>query len=643
MIYKYANLYLYLQKDLQICFLQKSQPKGYGTTAIYMLLQTIQSPQDLRKLSVAELPTVCEELRQFIIEQVAQYGGHLGASLGVVELTVALHYVFDTPHDKLVWDVGHQAYGHKIITGRRDIFHTNRKLGGISGFPKRSESVYDAFGTGHSSTSLSAILGMALAAQLVGDTARQHIAVLGDGGLTAGMVYEAMNHAGGLEKQPNILLIFNNNGMSIDKNVGALHQKFNAIGKNGEQTSKSINKEVRNFFSFFNFKTLNTTDSAIDGHDVIELVAILEEQKKQKGLQILHCKTIKGKGYTQAETDQITWHAPGLFDKLTGEIHKKLPQSQEAPKYQDVFGHTLVELARVNPKIVGITPAMLSGSSMRLLLNEFPERTFDVGIAEQHAVTLAAGFAADGFLPYCNIYSSFLQRGYDQVIHDVCLQNLKVVFCLDRGGLVGADGGTHHGAFDLAFLRCVPNLIVAAPLNEVELRNMLFTAQFIDCQAAMAIRYPRGKGVMPDWKQPFELLQIGKGQCINTGGSAAKIAILSVGHVGNFVIKAMQEKQNLVEVAAHYDMRFVKPLDTALLLEIANQFTTLITVEDGAMIGGFGSAVAEFLAANRLKNRLITLGIPDTFIEHGEPEELHKLCGFDSESIAKLVESLALR
>ncbi len=605
-----------------------------------MFLPSIYTPQDLRQLPLAALPAVCQELRESIIAHVAEYGGHLGASLGVVELTVALHYVFDTPNDILVWDVGHQAYGHKLLTERQHLFHTNRKLNGISGFPKRSESVYDAFGTGHSSTALSAVAGFALAAQLAGNAQRQHIAIVGDGGLTAGMVYEALNHVGGLEKQPNILLIFNNNGMSIDHNVGALHQKFGKnIAKELTQTidNQAIKEQpieyqnIEKFFDFFNFQTIGHAD----GHEVLTLVALLQKQKTQQGLRLLHCQTTKGKGYTQAENDQITWHAPGLFDKLTGKIHKKPLATPQPPKYQDVFGHTLVELAKANDKIVGITPAMLSGSSMRLLQKELPHRTFDVGIAEQHAVTLAAGFAADGFLPYCNIYSTFLQRGYDQLIHDVCLQRLKVIFCLDRAGLVGADGATHHGAFDLAFLRCIPNLIVAAPMNEVELRNLLFTAQFIDYQTAMAIRYPRGQGVLVDWQQPFTQLPIGKGYCVIPAKGRGKIAVLSIGTVGNLAEKALQALDN--QAIALYAMRFVKPLDHEILDFVASNFDLILTIEDGTVAGGFGSAVAEYLAQKQFKTKLQCLGIADEFVEHGEPEELYELCGFGVEQIKKIL------
>lgn len=618
---------------------------------ISMLLNHIHFPADLRTLNPEQLPQVCEELRNFIVEQVSIYGGHLGASLGVVELTVALHYVFDTPNDKLIWDVGHQAYGHKILTGRREIFHTNRKINGISGFPKRSESEYDTFGVGHSSTSVSAALGMAIAAQLSQNTERQHIAVIGDGAITAGMAYEALNHGIGLVNSPNLLIILNDNGMSIDENVGALHkiltaQNFFLTDKISEQNKNSIYQQISSRVGE-GFQFLGS----IDGHNIAELNKILHEQKSQKGIRLLHCQTVKGKGYIQAENDQITWHAPGLFDKVTGKIHKKIIHKPQAPKYQDVFGHTLVELAQNNDKIVGITPAMLSGSSMRLMMQAIPKRTFDVGIAEQHAVTLAAGLATEGFIPFCNIYSTFLQRAYDQLIHDVCLQNLKVIFCLDRGGLVGADGATHHGVFDIAFLRCIPNLIVAAPMNEIELRNMLYTAQLPDNQTAMSIRYPRGQGVTPDWKQPFEKIEIGKSRCIQNGKSQNenKIIILSFGHIGNHFVEACKllAVQNIFP--AHYDMRFAKPLDTVLLDKLQqesqenSQNTTIITIEDGCKIGGFGSAVVSYFAekfTNKNNFEIICLGISDNFVEHGEPEELYALCGLGVENIVETVKKV---
>ena len=588
-----------------------------------MLLSQLVFPADLRSLAPEHLPQVCEELREFIIEQVAVHGGHLGASLGVVELTVALHYVFDTPHDKLVWDVGHQAYGHKILTGRREVFHTNRKLNGISGFPKRSESEYDTFGVGHSSTSISAALGMALAAQLSQQLERQHIVVIGDGAMTAGMAYEALNHGMGLATPPNLLIILNDNGMSIDENVGALKK----LMENYTHATffEQILSRVAEGVSYV---------GSVDGHALAELLPILQAQKTQKGIRLLHCRTVKGKGHVQAEADQITWHAPGLFDKITGQLHKKQALTPQPPKYQDVFGHTLVELATMNEKIVGITPAMLSGSSMRFLQHAFPARTFDVGIAEQHAVTLAAGFATQDFIPYCNIYSTFLQRGYDQLIHDVCLQKLKVVFCLDRGGLVGADGATHHGAFDSAFLRCIPNLVVAAPMNEIELRNMLYTAQLPVYQASMAIRYPRGQGVCPDWKQPFEQVVIGKSRCVQQG---KKLTILSFGHIGNTVVEACRELATQDIFPSHYDMRFAKPLDTDVLATLQDEI--VITIEDGCKMGGFGSAVLEYFA-DKKSPKIVCLGLPDHFIEHGEPEELYKVCGLDVASVVKVVQEL---
>jgi 1-deoxy-D-xylulose-5-phosphate synthase len=598
----------------------------------FMLLQSLDIPADLRLLQATQLPQVCEELRHFIIEQVAIYGGHLGASLGVVELTVALHYVFNTPDDKLIWDVGHQAYGHKILTGRRDIFPTNRKLNGISGFPKRSESQYDAFGVGHSSTSISAALGMAMAAQLSQNLDRQHIAVIGDGAMTAGMAYEGINHAGGLVNSPNLLIILNDNGMSIDKNVGALHnyfsKTFQTIPKNISNTNT---QNIKNSFcEIFNLEFIGS----VDGHNIENLLEILHLAKNQKGVRLIHCQTTKGKGYTVAESDQITWHAPGLFDKVTGKIHKKVTTEPQSPKYQDVFGHSLVELAKINEKIIGITPAMLSGSSMQIMAEHFPTRTFDVGIAEQHAVTLAAGFACENFVPFCNIYATFLQRAYDQVIHDVCLQNLKVVFCLDRAGLVGADGATHHGVFDIAFLRCIPNIIVAAPMNEIELRNMLYTAQLPQTQTAIAIRYPRGQGVTPNWKQEFLAIEIGKGRCI-AAGKDTKIAILSFGHIGNKVVNACTKLATENIFPAHYDMRFAKPLDSEILKNLEDY--TIITIEDACKIGGFGSAVVEFFAEKNSKNKIICLGIEDTFVEHAEPEELYTITNLSVENIIKIV------
>jgi len=582
------------------------------------MLATIHSPKDLRLLPFTALPTICQELREFIIEQVAIHGGHLGASLGVVELTVALHYVFDTPKDLLVWDVGHQAYGHKILTERREIFHTNRKLNGISGFPKRAESQYDTFDVGHSSTAISAALGMAAAAQLSQQFDKQHIAVVGDGALTAGLAFEGLNNAGSMTPPPNLLIIINDNQMSIDENVGALNQQAQQQGyKAYEKLFESLNIPIV---------------AAIDGHNINTLLAILTQQKKATGVRAIYCKTVKGKGYEQAENDQVTWHAPGLFDKVTGKIHQKTINIPQPPKYQDVFGLTLIKLAAQNPQIVGVTPAMLSGSSMRLFKEKFPARTFDVGIAEQHAVTFSAGLATQGFLPYCNIYSTFLQRAYDQVIHDVCIQRLKVVFCLDRAGLVGQDGATHHGNYDIAYLRCVPNLVVAAPMNEVDLANLLYTAQLPDNQISMSIRYPRGQGVLADWERPFETIRIGKGVCVSAG---EKIAILSIGHIGNFVQKALQELATQNIFPSHYDMRFVKPLDTALLQTIFDKYPTLITIEDGCLMGGFGSAVLEYAQEVGYKGNIQRMGLPDTVIEHGEPAELYDLCGIGVAGIVK--------
>jgi 1-deoxy-D-xylulose-5-phosphate synthase len=584
------------------------------------MLATIHSPKDLRLLPFTALPTVCQELREFIIEQVAIHGGHLGASLGVVELTVALHYVFDTPKDLLVWDVGHQAYGHKILTERREVFHTNRKLNGISGFPKRAESQYDTFNVGHSSTAISAALGMAVAAQLNQHFDKQHIAVVGDGALTAGLAFEGLNNAGSMTPPPNLLIIINDNQMSIDENVGALNQ----------QAQRQGYKAYEKLFESLNIPIVAT----IDGHDIDALLDTLTQQKKATGVRAIYCKTIKGKGYKQAENDQVTWHAPGLFDKVTGKIHQKIVSTPQAPKYQDVFGLTLIKLAAQNPQIVGVTPAMLSGSSMRLFKEKFPTRTFDVGIAEQHAVTFSAGLATQGFLPYCNIYSTFLQRAYDQVIHDVCIQRLKVVFCLDRAGLVGQDGATHHGSYDIAYLRCVPNLVVAAPMNEVDLANLLYTAQLPDNHLSMSIRYPRGQGVLADWERPFEAIRIGKGVCVSEG---EKIAILSIGHIGNFVQKALQELATQNIFPSHYDMRFVKPLDTALLQSIFDKYPTLMTIEDGCLMGGFGSAVLEYAQEVGYKGKIQRMGLPDTVIEHGEPAELYDLCGIGVKGIVKKI------
>ena len=621
------------------------------------LLSQIDTPDDLKKLDQKQLVQLSQELRQFIIDTVSVYGGHFGASLGVVELTVALHYVFNTPTDQVVWDVGHQAYGHKILTGRKNIFHTNRMYQGISGFPKRSESPFDTFGVGHSSTSISAALGMAVASKYAEDKNKQHIAVIGDGAMTGGMAFEAMNHAG--VSNTNLLIILNDNCMSIDPNVGALKdyltdittsQTYNKlkdevwkalgkISKFGSSAQEIISKVDTSLKSFF-LKQSNLFESLnlryfgpIDGHDVNHLVSVLEDLKNIPGPKILHCITVKGKGFALAEKDQTKWHAPGKFDKLTGEIRKKVYDTPQAPKYQDVFGHTIVELAKNNPKIMGVTPAMPSGSSLNIMMNEMPERAFDVGIAEQHAVTFSAGLATQGLIPFCNIYSTFMQRAYDQVIHDVCIQKLPVVFCLDRAGFAGADGPTHHGAYDIAYMRCVPNLVVSAPMNESELRNLMFTAQLPD-KGAFCIRYPRGQGVLPAWRTPMEEIPVGKGRVIKEGED---VAVLSLGHIGNYVVEAfsMLEKEEIY--LAHYDLRFVKPLDAELLHEVFSKFTKIITIEDGCLMGGFGSAVLEFMADNSYTATVVRLGIPDDIFEHGEQIELHKEAGMDPESIRKAI------
>jgi 1-deoxy-D-xylulose-5-phosphate synthase len=626
------------------------------------LLGQINSPADLKKLDQAQLVQLSDELRHFIIDNVSVYGGHFGASLGVVELTVALHYVFNTPYDQLVWDVGHQAYGHKILTGRRDVFHTNRFYKGISGFPKRTESVYDSFGVGHSSTSVSAALGMAFASKSLGIPDKQHVAIIGDGALTGGMAFEALNHAG--VSDTNLLIILNDNCMSIDPNVGALKDyltdittsktynrlkddvwnmlgKLSKFGKNAQEIVSKIETGIKsallsqsNLFESLHLRYFGP----VDGHDVDHLVAVLQDLKKIKGPKILHCVTVKGKGYGPAEKgNATTWHSPGTFDKITGEIYKKIHDKPQAPKYQDVFGHTLVELARMNDKIIGITPAMPSGSSMNMMMKEMPDRAIDVGIAEQHAVTFSAGLATQGLIPFCHIYSSFMQRAYDQVVHDVCIQNLPVNFCLDRAGFAGSDGPTHHGAYDLAYFRCLPNMIVAAPMNESELRNLMYTAQLPRNEIAFSIRYPRGQGVMPNWKTPFEKIEIGRGRKIKAG---EELAILSIGHIGNYAVEVCErlEKQGLT--IAHYDMRFVKPLDEILLHEIFSKFKKVITVEDGCIQGGFGSAVLEFMADHNYKAEIKRLGIPDTVIEQGEQIELQRESGFDAEGIEKAVLSM---
>ena len=626
------------------------------------LLSQINSPSDLKKLDQAQLVQLCDELRQFIIDNVSIYGGHFGANLGVVELTVAIHYVFDTPYDQLVWDVGHQAYGHKILTGRRDNFQSNRIYQGISGFPKRSESEYDAFGGGHSSTSVSAALGMAEASKYKGLEKKQHIAVIGDGALTGGMAFEGLNHAG--VSDTNLLIVLNDNCMSIDSNVGALKDyltdittsktynklkndvwnllgKFSHFGKNAQDIVSKIETGIKstvlsqsNLFESLHLRYFGP----VDGHDVDHLVAILNDLKEIKGPKILHCVTIKGKGYGPAEKgNATTWHAPGTFDKISGEIHKKIYDTPQPPKYQDVFGNTLVELARINDKIIGITPAMPSGSSMNIMMKEMPERAFDVGIAEQHAVTFSAGLATQGLIPFCNIYSSFMQRGYDQVIHDVCVQNLPVNFCLDRAGFAGADGPTHHGAYDLVYFRCLPNMIVSAPMNESELRNLMYSAQLPRTQGAFSIRYPRGQGVLPNWRTPFEEIKIGTGRKIRDG---EEVAILTIGTIGNYAVEACEKLVAAGVYPAHYDMRFVKPMDEALLHEIFFNYKKILTVEDGCVQGGFGSAVLEFMADHGYTAEVKRLGIPDRVVEHGEQSELHRECGFDPEGIRSAVISM---
>jgi 1-deoxy-D-xylulose-5-phosphate synthase len=625
------------------------------------ILSTIDSPSDLKKLDVSDLRQLSKELRQFIIDVVSVNGGHFGASLGVVELSIALHYVFNTPYDQLIWDVGHQAYGHKILTGRRDIFHTNRKYNGLSGFPKRTESEYDAFGVGHSSTSIGAALGMSIASQLKGETDKQHIAVIGDGALTGGQAFEALNHAG--MGDSNILVVLNDNCMSIDPNVGALKEyltdittshtynkikdevwdllgKFSKFGPNAQAIVQKIENAVKssmleqsNYFESLNFRYFGP----VDGHDVEHMVKILEDLKDIPGPKILHCITTKGKGYQPAEKgDSTKWHAPGLFNKDTGKIFSITKTKTEAPKYQDVFGHTIIELAKENEKIVGITPAMPTGCSLKYMMEEIPDRVFDVGIAEQHAVTFSAGMATQGLIPFCNIYSSFMQRAFDQVIHDVAIQKLSVIFCLDRAGLVGEDGPTHHGSFDIAYFRCIPNMIISAPMNEEELRNLMFTAQEKE-HGPFAIRYPRGRGVMPEWKTEFKSIEIGTGRKLRTGKD---IAILSFGHVGNYAAEVCNDYDKEGFHVAHYDLRFAKPLDQKMLHEVFETYEHIITLEDGCITGGVGSSVIEFMADNKYNASVYRLGIPDEFIEHGPQLQLHKDCGYDKESIKKKIEQI---
>ncbi|MGB1043117.1 MAG: 1-deoxy-D-xylulose-5-phosphate synthase [Tenacibaculum sp.] len=581
------------------------------------LLKNINYPSDIKQLSLDELPFLAKELREFIIDVVATKEGHLGASLGVVELTIALHYIFNTPNDQLVWDVGHQAYGHKILTGRKNIFHTNRQQDGISGFPKRSESEYDAFGVGHSSTSISAALGMAIASKLTGNN-KQHIAVIGDASIASGMAFEALNHAG--NTNANLLVILNDNAIGIDPSVGALKDYLTRI------KSTRSDFEQHNIFEALNFDY----SGPIDGHNFEDLLAELNRLKQVEGPKFLHVITTKGKGLKQAEQDQVKYHAPGKFDKISGAILPK--EASKFTKFQDVFGKTIVELAKQNDKIVGITPAMLTGSSLKFMLDEFPERTFDVGIAEQHAVTLAAGMATQGLIPFCNIYSTFMQRAYDQVIHDVALQKLPVIFCLDRAGLVGEDGATHHGVFDLAYLRCIPDLIIFAPRNEIELRNIMYTAQ-LGLEQPIAIRYPRGKGKLEKWQVPFKKTKIGKGVCLREGN---QIAVLSIGTIANNVSDAINQLENTHSVV-HYDMRFLKPLDTELLDTVFHKFDRIITIEDGTIKGGLGTAVLEYASQVNYKGSIKVLGIPDQFIHHGTVAQLQEACNISITAIVKAI------
>ncbi len=624
------------------------------------MLSTINSSKDLKQLKEEQLESLCAELRQYIIEQTATNPGHLGSSLGAIELAVAIHYVFDTPDDKLVWDVGHQAYAHKILTGRREAFQQNRKYKGISGFPKMSESPYDAFGVGHSSTSISAILGMATASSLEENFLRNHIAVIGDGSMTGGEAFEGLNQTG--ISKANVLVILNDNGMAIDKNVGGMSNYLatlttsltynklkdkvwhllNRKKKNGNKAIHMIQStqtaikgsllQDSNMFESLGFRYFGP----IDGHNILFLVRMLKRLKNISGAKLLHCVTVKGKGLKQAEEKQTLYHAPGIFDAKTGNIITPSISPDTIEKYQKVFGNTLLDLAKDNKKIVGITPAMASGCSMDIMMEVFPKRCFDVGIAEQHAVTFSAGLATEGYIPFCNIYSSFLQRAYDQIIHDVALQNLHVIFCIDRAGLVGEDGATHHGNFDFAYLRCIPNMIISAPCNELELRNMMYTATITP--KPFSIRYPRGNGANVKWKnQPFTEIPIGKGICLQEGQD---IAILSIGHITNDAIVAANKlKDNGINIAV-YNMRFLKPLDEHLLHDVCKQYKTILTLENGCRIGGLGSAVAEFISQHHYNNRLHIMGIPDMFIEQGTVAQLHKLCKIDVDSIIQSILTL---
>ncbi len=581
------------------------------------LLSNIKYPSDIRKLSPDQLPQLAQELREFVIDIVATKEGHLGASLGVIELTIALHYIYNTPNDLLVWDVGHQAYPHKILTGRKDNFHTNRQLGGISGFPKRNESEYDTFGVGHSSTSISATLGMAIASKLKGDTHKHHIAVIGDASIASGMAFEGLNHAGVTDA--NMLVILNDNAIGIDPSVGALKEYLT-------KAKVGVKPRTNNIIEALNFNYFGP----IDGNDLPSLLSTLEELKKTKGPKLLHIITTKGKGLRQAEEDQVKYHAPGKFNASTGDL---IPKKSEGlpPKFQDVFGYTILELARVNKKIIGITPAMPTGSSLKYMMEEIPDRAFDVGIAEQHAVTLAAGMATQGLVPFCTVYSTFLQRAYDQVIHDVALQNLPVIFCVDRAGIVGNDGATHHGVFDIAYLNCIPNLIIAAPANEIELRHLLYTAS-LGLPHPIAIRYPRGRGYITDWKVPMQPLAIGKGICYQKG---EKIAIISTGTIAN---NAKQAIQHITQQIGHYHFCFIKPLDTTLLKHILQKYDTVITLEDGVIKGGFGSTIIHFANQHHFNNKIITLGVHDQFIHHGTVDELHDIAGISSDKITQVIQ-----
>lgn len=636
------------------------------------LLAQVSYPAQLRQLPEEQLYDFCTELRDYIIEHCSRYGGHFGASLGVVELTAALHYVFDTPYDQLIWDVGHQAYGHKIITGRRERFHTNRTHGGICGFPKRSESIYDTLGVGHSSTSISAALGMAVAAQMKGERNRKVVAVIGDGAMTAGLAFEGLNNAGAVKlglggaERPDMLVVLNDNCMSIDPNVGALKEylidittshtynrlrdeiykllgKFKGMGHAAQKLAAQVEDVFTSsmskpgmLFESLGFRYFGP----IDGHDVNHLVRIMRDLKDIKGPKLLHIVTVKGKGFAPAEAEQTKWHAPAYnFDKITGDwVNVKKPEGPQPPKYQDVFGKTVIELAKLNPKVVAVTPAMPSGSGLVEMMETMPDRCFDVGIAEQHAVTFSAGLATQGMRPFCNIYSTFMQRAYDQVVHDVAIQNLPVIFCMDRGGLVGADGATHQGAYDLAYMRCLPNMVVSAPMNEQELRNLMYTAQLAEVRQPFSIRYPRGQGVMVNWQTPLQKIEIGKGRKLHDGDT---VAVLSIGHIGNIAAQAISDLKKEGMHPAHYDLRFAKPLDEELLHEVFSTYKFVVTVEDGCLAGGVGEAVTAWMADHGYMARVKRLGIPDRVIETGTQQEQYEDCGFDKVSIAAAVRLLA--